>query len=275
MKLRTHTWNELRSPEIEMAREAGAIVLVPVGSTEQHGSHLPLNTDILSATRVALGAAELSENPPVLVANVVSVGFSPHHMMRPGAISLRLETFTAIVHDVVRSLQRHGFRKIIFVNGHGGNTAPLSAVAHQLATDGMPMVFCSYFDLIREEIGESLEGSRKTVGHAGEFETSLLLHLRPNSVDFDAAIDVSSPPWNPELPRDPIMDAGGTFPPIFAPNSTGVLGDARKGNAKMGEKLFEVAVRRLGDLVRAVAETDLFDESVWDHARSTERRDSV
>lgn len=264
MTFRSHIWNELRSSEIASARDAGAVVIIPLGATEQHGAHLPLDTDILSATRVALGAAELSKEPPILVAKVASVGFSPHHMMHPGTISLRLETFTALVRDVVASVRRHGFHKIIFVNGHGGNVAPLSAIAHELTADGMPMVFCSYWDLIRSDIAETLEGSRKSVGHAGEFETSLLLRLRPQGVQLEAAVDDSRPPWNPRLRRDMLVEAGAVFPPVFAADSTGVLGDASKGTAAKGTNLFDAAVSRLAELARLVADTELFDASAWE-----------
>ncbi len=264
MKFRSHVWNELRSPEIAAARDAGAVVVIPIGATEQHGAHLPLDTDVLSATRVALGAAELSKEPPILVAKIASVGFSPHHMMHPGTISLRMETFTALVRDVVVSVRRHGFRKIIFVNGHGGNVAPLSAMAHELAAEGMPIVFCSYWDLIRSEIAETLEGSRKTVGHAGEFETSVLLHVRPEGVRLEAAVDERRPPWNPRLRHDVLVEAGAVFPPIFSSDSTGVLGDARRASTEKGRKLFESAVSRLADLARRVAEADLFEASVWE-----------
>lgn len=262
MKLRSYVWNELRSPEITIARNAGAVVFVPIGATEQHGAHLPLNTDILSVTSIALAAAKRSKEPPILVAQVANIGFSPHHMMHPGTISLRLETFTALIRDVVTSLHRHGFHKIILVNGHGGNIAPSSAIAHQLTADGMPVVFCSYWDLILSDIAEALEGSRKTVGHAGEFETSLLLHLKPQGVNLEEAVDESRPPWNPKLLHDKIMEIGAMFPPVFVEDSTGVLGDASRGSADKGRMLFEASVRRLVDLARLVAETDFPNSSV-------------
>ncbi|MEX2536076.1 MAG: creatininase family protein [Trueperaceae bacterium] len=263
MKLRTNIWNELRSPEIAGARDAGAVVVVPLGATEQHGSHLPLDTDILSATSVCVRAAELSEEPLILVARVLDVGFSPHHMLHPGTLSLRLETFCAVVRDVVQSVRTHGFEKIIFVNGHGGNAAPLYSIAHQLATEGLPMVYCSYWDLIKAEIESILEGSRRSVGHACEFETSLLMHLRPDSVDRGSAVDESRPPWNPKLLRDPVSEAGAVFPPVFTRDSTGVLGDARSGSADKGRQLFETAAARLAELVKIVAETEFMHERVW------------
>lgn len=263
VKLSSHVWNELRSPELAAAKEAGAVVLVPIGATEQHGAHLPVNTDIVTATSVSLAAAERIANPPVLVVETASLGFSPHHMLHIGTISLRLETFIALLRDVVISIDRHGFKRIILVNGHGGNIAPLSAFAHEMAGDGLPVLFCSYWDLIKEEIAETMTGWRKAVGHAGEFETSLMLYLRPDHVDPAAAVEEKRPPWNPALASDPIMAAGATFPPLFAANSTGVLGDAIAGSAEKGRVLFDLAADRLVELVRTVAETELPRGSVW------------
>lgn len=264
VKLRSHVWNELRSPELLAARQAGAIVLVPIGATEQHGAHLPVNTDIVAATMVSLAAAERSADLPVLVAEVASLGFSPHHMLHTGTISLRLETFLSLLRDVVTSIHRNGFERIIVVNGHGGNIAPLSALAHELTGDGLPVLFCSYWDLIRSEIAETMTGWRKAVGHAGEFETSLMLHLKPEHVDEAAAVEEKRPPWDPALPSDPIAEAGGTFPPLFAADSTGVLGDATAGRPEKGEALFELAANRLVELIRVVASAHFPRGSVWE-----------
>ncbi|MEX2541043.1 MAG: creatininase family protein [Trueperaceae bacterium] len=256
MTLRTHIWNDLRSPEIVEARDAGAVIVVPLGSIEQHSSHLPLNTDIFSATSVVDRAARLCRQPPVLVANVVQAGFSPHHMEHAGTISLSLTTFNAVIRDVVESIFAHGFRKVLFVNGHGGNIAPLTAVLNELTSEGLPVVSCSYWDLIKVEIAEEMEGWRKAVGHAGEFETSFLLHLKPESVDMQAAGNVQSPPWNPELSHDVFAELGASFPAVFVKESSGLLGDAARGTERKGAALFEVAVQRLVKLIEVLAGTE-------------------
>lgn len=250
MVLRTHIWNQLRSPEITEARDAGAVVLVPTGATEQHGPHLPMDTDIFSATTVSLRAAELVETIPVLVANILNVGFSPHHMAHPGSLSVRLETFAAVMSDVVKNIWSHGFQKILIVNGHGGNIAPLLSIGNQLTTDGYPVAVCSYWDLIKEECKDILEGSLKTVGHACEFETSVLLHLRPEAVDISAAVTDFRSPWNPDLERDVVTEAGVTFPPVFRKESTGILGDPTLATADKGKELVDAASYKLANFIR-------------------------
>lgn len=257
MKLRTHTWNQLRSPEIAEARNAGAVVLIPTGATEQHGAHLPLDTDILSATTVSLRAAELVEEVPVLVANVLHVGFSPHHLAHPGTLSLRLETFVAVLTDVVKNIWSYGFRRILIVNGHGGNIAPLISVGNQLTTDGMPVAVCSYWDFTNQEREDVLEGSRKSVGHACEFETSILLHLRPEAVNQPAAVRDFRPPWNPRLDQDVLTEAGVAFPPVFRAESTGVLGDPTLATADKGQIFIEAASRKLANFIQLFQQTDI------------------
>src|SRR5690625_862626 len=103
----------------EEAREfcaAGGVVVVPIGATEQHGPHLPLGTDFTMAHTVATKAAEQVDG--VLVTPPIWTGFSPHHMQFTGTVSLRAETLMAVVRDVAESLWRHGFRRILFLNGH-------------------------------------------------------------------------------------------------------------------------------------------------------------
>ena len=257
MKLRTHVWNHLRSPEIAAAQRAGAVVLIPTGATEQHGAHLPMDTDILSATTIALRAAEQVEDIPVLVANISHIGFSPECMEHPGTLSVRLETFVAIITDVVKCISTHGFHKIMIVNGHGANIAPLKAAAWQLTTDGYPLAICTYWELITEEQAKLLNGPLSHVRHACEFETSVMLHLRPEGIEMDEAVDDLSPPWNPQLSRDPLLAEGIFFPSVFRREGHGLVGGPTFANPETGEKLVAAAATRLARAVRVFHETDL------------------
>lgn len=250
MKPRTHVWNRLRSQEIIEAQRAGAVVLIPLGATEQHGRHLAAHTDILIARQVCLKVAAAAENP-VLVADVLSVGFSPEHMAVPSAISLRLETFTTIVADVVRSIWRHGFHRIVVVNGHGGNMRPLRALALDLTRERIELGVCTYWETLLSEQADLLKGPVKYVRHAGEFETSLMLHLCPQAVDMDAATDSLAPPWNPQLDSDPLAAAGIFFPSVVRPTSRGHVGAPTFASQKTGKALFEAAVAKLVHIVEA------------------------
>ena len=257
MKPRSHVWNELRAPEIAEAASAGAVVLIPTGAIEQHGAHLPVDTDIVSATAVALAAAARVEEFPVLVAKTISVGFSPECMEHPGTISLRLETFVAVITDVVRSIQTHGFTRLMVVNGHGGNIPAVRAAAWQLTTDGHPLAVVTYWELIEAEQKRHLRGPIDHIRHACEFETSMMLHLRPEGVAMEKAVDCLAPPWNPRLDRDPIRAEGVFFPSVFRRTGPGLVGAPSHGTGATGEALFDAAAAKLANAIRTFRATDL------------------
>src|SRR5580704_4738663 len=131
---RTNDWGTLTRAEIAAARDAGALPVLTVGSVEQHSDHLPVDTDTLSAHRIALLAAERCTAPHVLVLPPPSFGFSPHHRAWAGTITLSLETFIGMVTDVAESLHRTGFKRLLIVNGHGGNQGPLMSTCTALAS---------------------------------------------------------------------------------------------------------------------------------------------
>ncbi len=257
MNLRTNVWNELRSPEIGEAAREGAVVLIPTGATEQHGAHLPVDTDIVSSTAVAMRAAEQVDEFPVLVANAGHLGFSPECMEHPGTISLRLETFVAMIADIVKSIYEHGFDKVMVVNGHGGNIPPLRAAAWQLTTDGYPLAITTYWELIVDEQKQYLQGPVHHIRHACEFETSMMLHLRPEGVEMDLAVDSTTPPWNPNLASDPLRNEGVFFPSVFRRAGPGLVGAPSFATAETGKKLFEAAATKLANVVRVFRNTDL------------------
>jgi len=140
---RTHDWGTLTRQEIGAARDAGALPVLTVGSCEQHADHLPVDTDTVSAHRVALLAAERCMAPHVLVLPPPSFGFSPHHLAWPGTVSLSLPTFLGLVGDVADSLHRTGFDRLLIVNGHGGNIGPLASACTALVSHAAPAASAS------------------------------------------------------------------------------------------------------------------------------------
>src|SRR3984957_18633696 len=115
---RTHEWGRLTRAEIAAARDAGALPVLTVGAVEQHSDHLPVDTDTLSAHRVALLAAERCASPHVLVLPPPSFGFSPHHRAWAGTITLSLETFVGIITDAAEIFYSTCFKRLMNVNGH-------------------------------------------------------------------------------------------------------------------------------------------------------------
>ncbi|MCD6300013.1 MAG: creatininase family protein [Dehalococcoidales bacterium] len=228
-------WQEMRRTEIEQAVKAGAVVVIPVGSTEQHGNHLPVNTDMDCCFSIAKGAAELVNDFPVLVAPSVCFGYSPHHMKYPGTISLQFHTFIDVLTQVATSIAAHGFKKIFFLNGHGGNSGVIGSMREKLMNeDNLPScVGYTYWELIDEEMKATSEKDFR-IGHAAEIETSLQLYLQPELVDKEAAS------WAP-----------------------GVVGDPTYATYEKGKRLFNAAVRAVARYIRDYHSEKLEDALVW------------
>jgi creatinine amidohydrolase len=236
-----HTW-----PELGRLAEAGAAVIVPVGAIEQHGPHLPVSTDITSAWSVAQGAAQSIPDFPVLVAPPVWWGVSPHHMGYPGTISLSIDVFVGLLCDICRSMAHHGFRRILLLNGHGGNAEAVGLAAQRLSIDGLFVAATTYFGLIVDElraIGESPLGG---MSHACEMETSLLLKLAPDLVHMELAeadmrrAHTSYFTWDMRDPR-PVYYAYDMKRDSFK----GVIGDPTLATREKGERIYTAAVAHI------------------------------
>jgi len=230
-------WQELRRPEFEQAVNADAIVIIPVGSTEQHGNHLPVNTDANCCCAIAQHAAQAMDEFPVLVLPPVWTGYSPHHMAYPGTITLKYHTFVEVLTEVATSVHAHGFNKILFLNRHGGNSAIVAAMRHKLAAEeGASVIGYNYWDMpsVPEETKVVCQSDKGFVGHSGEFETSLQLYLQPDLVDMGAAV------WVP-----------------------GVWGDPSTGAREKGESIINAAVNALVNILRDYHSGKLADRLVW------------
>ena len=179
-------WSEHARGDFAGFVQRGAVIVLPVGSLEQHGTALPVDTDGRVVEHMARGAACAAKGVPVLVMPTLAVGISPHHMTFPGSLTLRVETLVRVLGDVCDSIVHQGFRRILFVNGHGGNADTLRAAAlentHRLCCLVRAV---SWWDLVPEVFASVCEGPVKGIGHAGEAEASLLLALTPGSVRTD------------------------------------------------------------------------------------------
>jgi len=175
----------------ELTREAlrdlapSAIVLLPTGATEQHGPHLPVGTDTLAVECIAREAAQRAgEQITVSVAPTLPFGSSHHHLPFGGTMSLSTETYYRVVRELAESLIISGFRRIFILNGHGGNNELIQLVARDLAlAHPVHLAAASYWTIAREAlIGVEAHGYGRFPGHAGAFETSLVLAMRPELV---------------------------------------------------------------------------------------------
>src|SRR5436190_17297377 len=150
-------WAELRRDEIAAARDARAVVVVPIGAIEQHGPHLPVNTDISAAWAIAIRLSVACEDPPVLVAPAVPWGVSHYHMVFPGTLTLTVESLSELLLDLCRSIAHNGFRRIVLLNGHGGNAATIETVSTRASAEGLAVLPITYWNVVPEAMRELSE----------------------------------------------------------------------------------------------------------------------
>lgn len=220
------TWVDVKT-EIENGRDT---VLVPFGSTEQHGRHMPLCTDAVLGDELGWAVADRLD---AFFAPTVRFGCSEHHLSFAGTISLGERTFQRIVADVVASLSCHGFRRIVLLPTHGGNFKPLAeAVAEIEPAENVKVIaFTDLEGLVQaafQSSGAHGVSPAQSGAHAGEWEASLMLALRPDQVKMDQAAEG----FVGELSE--IMAK--VFDGIQNLDANGVLGDPRPATAVAGEQ---------------------------------------
>jgi creatinine amidohydrolase len=238
-------------PETDSAAKNKRVALIPVGSTEQHGPHLPTKTDVFIAERICIEVA-MKKRSISFVMPVVSYGYNEHHLDFPATIHINHETLIRFVIDVGKSLAHHGFEKIILVNGHGSNMAPMEIAARRITLESKRSL-CASLDYLAIAPGvfDLLEGED---AHAGEIETSLMLYLDPENVSMDKAYR----DWGFEKSRfvnygvvpgeKKFGTAGGNvqFMDWWSRMSkTGTMGDPTKSSKDKGKKIFDSCVDQL------------------------------
>lgn len=239
-------WERLTAPELKALAARDALVVLPVGSLEQHGPHLPVWTDSHAAHNLSLRAAEaVAAEMPVVVLPPMWMGLSEHHFPFGGTISLDYATFHAVLRCVVRSLRADGFGRLFIVNGHGGNIEPLAVSARELAHEfGMPVVATTWPQAAPQEIAGILT-AQPAIHHACEGETSLWLALDPAQVRQEKIADALS---NASLPAPAGTSRFWSFEER-APR-TGVRGDPRAATAEKGERIIAAVVAGLARMMR-------------------------
>lgn len=242
--------------QIASARDAGAIVVVPVGAIEQHGVHLPVDTDAFLATEVCRRAIAHLGSSEAVLGPTLNFGFSPHHRAHAGTITLRLSTYLAVLRDIALSILDTGFTKVLFVNGHGGNSAPLRSLVTEMVTDGHAVASVDYFGIGQQDWTRLLKGGLARPGHACEQETALSMALRaPHLVE--AIVRESAglkprleQPWvNDSTGPDIFSAAGAVWPPVFYPGDCGYYGDPAAGTPELGVQILEVLVGGLASFI--------------------------
>jgi creatinine amidohydrolase len=242
-----YRYNRLSWPDMNDAIAAQKLVILPTGSTEQHGKHLPIDVDVFLCETVCL---EVGKRAPdqVLVLPPVSYGLNLHHIDLPGTIHIEPEVFIAFCLNITKSVAYHGFQKILIVNGHGSNTPLIDLVARKTVLQTKSLCFATNYFSFASEAFEKLRET-KVKAHADEFETSLYLHLAADRVRMDLAVED-----NDRMGNYLSSDSTSNYPVRFSDfwgrwTKTGVHGDPTKATAEKGKILFEAAVSRMVELV--------------------------
>jgi creatinine amidohydrolase len=242
-------------PEVAKALQTVKVALLPTGSCEQHGPHLEMRTDTVRAYEIARRLTKRFY-PEMILCPPIALGYSEHHLGFPGTLSLRPSTFAAVVEDVLQSLYRHGIRKFLIINGHGGNNPALQAVASvfknhhtvDIAITGItPMVA----DLVRE-----FTDGRHT-GHACEVEVSQAMILAPEMVRLERLeAGQMKQRWltyaNYEYATRIIMPY--RFDEVTV---NGALGDATQWSEEFGQAMIETTLDRISVFLRELIDKPL------------------
>jgi creatinine amidohydrolase len=240
-------WEELTSPDVAALDRERTVVILPIGSVEQHGNHMPLGTDTILSHAVALAAAE--EIADVAVLPPPWYGFSAHHMRFAGSVTLRAETLIALCDDIVASVVTHGFRRILIVNGHGGNNGVIEVLASTLGHrhyGKARIATLTYFALAHEAIAALRKSELGGMGHACEFETSIMQHVWPELVKIDRAATTYPDAGSTYLTTDLLgAQAVRVYHDFGDLSPTGTLGDPLLASPEMGEKFFAASVDAL------------------------------
>lgn len=232
-------FDEMTAARLASTDRDRTVAVIPIAAVEQHGPHMPTGTDAILCSAVASAVeARLSER--VLLTPTLWLGASAHHLRLGSTLNIRLDTYVATLCDIARSLLGDGYQRLLFLNGHGGNIDPMR-VAVRMIQPAYPKALLaagSYWCVADELICETLTGDHKYVGHACEFETSMMLHVRPELVDNERRADAG------KLVPDQ-LDGVFLSRDMRQRTREGCTGRPDLASAEIGERLFNGVVDRL------------------------------
>ena len=236
-----YRYEHLTWPEINEAVAMKKAVVLPVGSTEQHGHHLPLDVDAKLSSSVVYEAARRAP-ADMLVLPPVAYGYCHHVMDFPGTINIEPGTFVKFLLDITRSVAYHGFKRIAVINGHGSNTPMIDLIARRTTLE-TPSLCCAfgYYNMGKDETHAMLESG--TYAHADEWETSLYLHFDKARVQMDKAVKdqdrVGKTMTSDSTTNVRFNDYWGRW------TKTGVHGDPTVATPEKGKKILEIVMKHM------------------------------
>jgi creatinine amidohydrolase len=239
-------WMRLTAAELNARAAADALVIVPVASLEQHGPHLATGVDIVLATGVAHETARriAQAGQAVVVTPCVWTGLAEHHMEFGGTVTLDYKAFAGVLRGIVRSAARDGFRRVMLLNGHGGNAEAVAVAASELTIElGIRVAAGTYWHVVPEVIAPQLE-RQPGLMHACEAETSMMMHLRPDSVRRERLEEAHGPHSTRVEGQPSALTLRRSFREVTV---SGVVGDARVATEEKGRRLVQAIGLRMAE----------------------------
>ncbi len=223
-------------------------IILPVGSFEQHGPHLPLSTDTIIAEYVAGAVAKTCSS---LLMPSLQISYSPEHLGFPGTISLTAQTFMTMIEEISANLFQSGFRTLLVINGHGGNKSILDATFATIKHTHPDLQLYSFtvLDIARTKFEEIRESSKKMIGHADELETSVMLAIRPDLVEMSRALAEK-----PSFPTDVSLETEDLARVTFGwrareVTKSGVIGSPDMATPEKGRALLDFVIQTISTIV--------------------------
>lgn len=247
---------DLRAPELSSALTKDSIIVLPLGAIEQHGPHLPLNTDFVVADAAANAAVQtVGAQVDAWLLPTLPYTKSNEHAWSPGTMWLSATTLMAVIDDIGRSIASTAARRVLFINGHGGNSALVQVMNRELRLKHGLQTFLAHPHIPADQGGTSAASELGMGIHGGMDETSVMLHLKPELVDMSLAVRrVPEALANNEHVRFGGKVAFGWLSNDFFPD--GHIGDPTGATAEIGERMFNSAVIGLCDAMQEISRFD-------------------
>jgi creatinine amidohydrolase len=239
---------EMTFPLLREVPRDRSVVLAPIAACEQHSHHLPTITDTVLVTGVADGVEANLPNEVVQLPTLW-LGASHHHLRFGATLSVDVDTHVDLLAGLVEPLLDDGYQRILLLNGHGGNIDTMQMALRRLQPKWRKRIVCaaSYWDLAAKELAALADGPRKVMGHACEFETSMMLALRPELVRRDAIRD--------DPPRETVALRGLYLSEdMYQRTDHGCVGYPERATAGKGRAFLQAAIERTTEVVRALLE---------------------
>ncbi len=239
-------FHEMTFPELRQVPRAGALILAPIAAVEQHSRHLAVLTDTVLVTGVAEGVEKRLPESVVLLPTLW-FGASHHHLRFGATLSASVDVHIDMLCDLLTPLLEDGWKRVLILNGHGGNIDTMQTALRRLQPCYRDRVLsaASYWDLAAPELAALADGPRKAMGHACEFETSMMLTLRPDLVRRDQVRD--DPPR-----EDPALRGLYLCEDMKQRTDHGAVGYPERATAEKGRAFLDAAVNRTVEVVQAL-----------------------